>query len=99
MSIRQRCNLAAARVTQFEISKASEDRIDWRAPVNTMQYKGYSARIEHDERDNIFVGRVIGIRTVISFHAETAAELRQNFEAAIDDLLNDSQAQEEIQAK
>jgi predicted HicB family RNase H-like nuclease len=48
---------------------------------------------------DIVVGRVISIRTIISFHGETAAELRQNFEAAIDDLLNDSQAQEEIQAK
>ena len=92
-------DMAAARATQVEISEAAEDRIDWRAPVNTMQYKGYTARIEHDERDNIFVGRVLGIQAVISFHAETAAELRQNFEAAIDDFLNDSQAQEEIQAK
>ena len=98
-SVRQMGDMAEARVTQVEISEAAEDRIDWSAPVSTMQYKGYTARIEHDERDNIFVGRVIGIRTVISFHAETAAELRQNFEAAIDDFLNDSQAQEEIQAK
>lgn len=86
-------------MTQVEISEASEDRIDWSVPVSAMQYKGYTARIEHDERDNIFVGRVLGIQAVISFHAETAAELRQNFEAAIDDFLNDSQAQEEIQAK
>lgn len=67
--------------------------------MNTMQHKGYTAHIEHDERDNIFVGRVLGIQAVISFHGKTAAELRQNFEAAIDDLLNDGPAQEEIQAK
>lgn len=64
-----------------------------------MQHIGYTARIDYDERDNILVGRVLGIRAIISFHGETAPELRQNFEAAIDDFLNDSQAQAEIQAK
>lgn len=28
--------------------------------MNTMTHKGYTARIEFDERDNIFVGRVLG---------------------------------------
>ena len=39
--------------------------------MNTMPHKGYTARIEFDERDNIFVGRVLGLRTLISFHGET----------------------------
>jgi hypothetical protein len=34
--------------------------------MNTMSYKGYTARIEYDERDNIFVGRVLGLRSIIS---------------------------------
>jgi predicted HicB family RNase H-like nuclease len=54
-----------------------------------MNYKGYTARIEFDERDNIFVGRVLGVRTIISFHGETVAELRGEFERAIDDYLLD----------
>jgi predicted HicB family RNase H-like nuclease len=91
--------MAAARVIPVEISEAADDRIDWSTPMNTMQYKHHTASIEHDERDNIFVGRVLGIQAVISFHGETTTELRQNFETAIDDFLNDSQAQEEIQAK
>ena len=44
--------------------------------MNTMSHKGYTARIEFDERDNIFVGRVLGLRTIISFHGETVVELR-----------------------
>ena len=40
--------------------------------MNTMTYKGYTARVEYDERDNIFVGRVLGIRTIISFHGKTS---------------------------
>jgi len=48
--------------------------------MNAMTYKGYTARIEYDERDNIFAGRILGIRTIISFHGETVAELREEFE-------------------
>ena len=57
--------------------------------MNTMTYKGYTARIEFDERDNIFVGRVLGLRSIISFHGETVAELRQAMADAIDDFLLD----------
>ena len=61
--------------------------------MNTMQHKGYTARIDYDERDNILVGRVIGIRAIISFHGETVSEVRREFEAAIEDFLNDCEAQ------
>jgi predicted HicB family RNase H-like nuclease len=55
--------------------------------MNTMSYKGYTARIEYDERDNIFVGRILGIRCIISFHGETVTQLRREFERAIKDYL------------
>lgn len=55
--------------------------------MNTMSHNGYTARVEYDERDNIFVGRVLGIRSIISFHGETVAELRTEFEHAVDDYL------------
>lgn len=61
--------------------------------MNTMNHKGYIARIEFDERDSIFAGRVLGIRTIISFHGETVAELRSEFEAAIEDFLRDCEEQ------
>lgn len=61
--------------------------------MNTMQHKGYTARIDYDERDNILVGRVLGIRAIISFHGETVSEVRREFEAAIEDFLNDCEAQ------
>jgi predicted HicB family RNase H-like nuclease len=32
--------------------------------MNTMNYKGYTARIEFDERDNLFVGHVLGLRAM-----------------------------------
>lgn len=61
--------------------------------MNTMTYKGYTARIVYDERDNIFAGRILGIRTIISFHGETVAELREEFELAIKDYLADCKEQ------
>jgi len=61
--------------------------------MNAMTYKGYTARIEYDERDNIFAGRILGIRTIISFHGETVAGLREEFELAIKDYLADCKEQ------
>ncbi len=58
-----------------------------------MSYKNYTSQIEFDGRDNIFVGRILGLESVVSFHGESMAELRQAFEAAVDDFLNDCKAQ------
>lgn len=57
--------------------------------MNTMSHKGYTARVEFDERDSIFVGRILGIRSIISFHGETVRELRAEFEKAVQDYLAD----------
>lgn len=61
--------------------------------MNTMTYKGYTARVEYDERDNIFSGRILGIRSIISFHGETVAGLRAEFELAVKDYLADCKQQ------
>jgi predicted HicB family RNase H-like nuclease len=61
--------------------------------MNTMKHKGYTARVEFDERDSIFVGRVLGLRAIISFHGETVNELRAAFETAITEFLRDCKEQ------
>ena len=61
--------------------------------MNTMSHKGYSARVEYDERDNILVGRILGIRSIIGFHGETVSELRLKFEKAVEDYLTDCKAE------
>lgn len=55
--------------------------------MNIMTYKGYKARVEFDERDNILVGRLLGIQDIVSFHADNVAALRAAFEEAVDDYL------------
>jgi predicted HicB family RNase H-like nuclease len=54
-----------------------------------MRYKGYAARIEYDERDDIFVGRVLGMRDIIIFHASSVPELHEAFRGALEDYLAD----------
>nr|VFK24544.1 MAG: Predicted nuclease of the RNAse H fold, HicB family [Candidatus Kentron sp. LPFa] len=55
--------------------------------MNTMSHKGYVARIEYDERDDIFVGRILGIQSIIGFHARTVTQLCSELEKSIDDYL------------
>ncbi len=61
--------------------------------MNTMTFKGYTARVDYDERDNLFVGRILGIRQIISFHGNTVAQLRAEFEHALKDYLADCKEQ------
>lgn len=57
--------------------------------MSSMSYKGYSARIDYDAHDDIFVGRVLGVRDIISFHASSVSALHEAFRAALDDYLSD----------
>jgi len=52
-----------------------------------MTHKGYIARIDYDDRDDIFVGRVLGVNAIIGFHAETVGALRHAFQEAVGDYL------------
>ena len=53
--------------------------------MNTVTYKGYTARVEFDDEDGIFFGKLAGIRDGVGFHGETVGELRAAFRAAVDD--------------
>ena len=54
---------------------------------NTMNHKGYSARIEYDDDDGIFTGRIAGIRDGVGFHAETVEGLWEAFHEAVEDYI------------
>ena len=49
-----------------------------------LSYKNYSASVEFDADDRIFVGHLTGITDIVSFHGESASELIEAFEAAVD---------------
>lgn len=56
--------------------------------MNTMQYKGYAARIEYSDADDCFIGHIAGINDIIGFHADSVIKLHAAFKEAVDDYLN-----------
>ena len=50
-----------------------------------LEYKGYAGTVDVD--DGIFLGRVAGLRDVITFEGATVAEVEQAFRDSIDDYL------------
>ena len=54
--------------------------------MSSMNYRGYTARIEFSEPDGVFWGKVLGLApsTSISFEGETVAQLTQDFHSAVD---------------
>ena len=54
---------------------------------NIMEYKGYIGSVEFSESDELFYGKVQGIRSLISYEGWTAAELVADFHGAVDDYL------------
>lgn len=54
---------------------------------NIMEYKGYIGSVEFSESDELFYGKVQGVRSLISYEGSTAAELVSDFHGAVDDYL------------
>ena len=55
---------------------------------NIMEYKGYLGSVEFSEEDELFFGRVLGIRSLISYEADNAKELISDFHNSVDEYLN-----------
>jgi len=54
-----------------------------------MTYKSYTARVEYDERDDVFVGRVLGLQSILSFEGNSVEALKTAFEEAVNDYLKE----------
>ena len=55
--------------------------------MNEMKYKEYSAKVEYDPVDKIFVGHITGIRDIVGFHGSTVEELETALQEAVDHYL------------
>ena len=53
----------------------------------TVEYKGYSGSIEYSESDKVFFGKVLGIKSLITYEGGNINELTQDFHEAIDTFL------------
>lgn len=51
---------------------------------NVMIFKGYSARVEYDDKDGILFGQIASIRDGVGFHADIMEGLRTAFHEAVD---------------
>ena len=66
---------------------------------NTIEYKGYIGSVEFSEEDGLFYGKVIGIRSLISYEGTTAKTLIKSFHEAVDDYLVLCQERNEVPEK
>lgn len=54
---------------------------------NTMEYKDYIGSVEFSESEAVFFGKVMGIKSLISYHGTNAKELVGGFHNAVEEYL------------
>lgn len=54
---------------------------------DTLRYKGYNGSAELSVEDEVFHGRVLGVRALIGYESDTFKGLKTAFEEAVDDYL------------
>lgn len=67
--------------------------------MNTINYKGYAARIEYSDEDDCLIGHIAGINDLVGFHANSVSELHVAFEEAVDDYLETCKKVEKLPQK
>ena len=54
---------------------------------NYLHYKGYVGNIEFSEEDAVFHGKVVGIKSLISFEGDSVKTITADFRDAVDEYL------------
>ncbi len=54
---------------------------------NILEYKGYYGSVEYSSEDGVLFGKVIGIKSLISYEGESVEQLKADFEGALDEYL------------
>lgn len=54
---------------------------------DVVHYKGYTGTVEFSDTDNLFFGKIIGIKDSISFEGDTVESLIKDFHNAVVDYL------------
>ena len=60
--------------------------------ADTLEYKGYSGSAAFSAEDEVFHGKLIGIRALVNYESDTAKGLKAAFEEAVDDYLETCEA-------
>ncbi len=57
--------------------------------MKQLNYKGYTGSIEYSREDDLFFGKVLGIKSLLSYEGKTGKELEKDFQEAVDSYLDD----------
>ncbi len=57
--------------------------------MSLLSYKNYNGTVEYSAEDNCLFGKVIGIKSLISYEGDSIQELKQAFEVMINEYLED----------
>lgn len=56
---------------------------------NLLSYKNYNGTVEYSREDECLFGKVIGIKSLLSYEGQSVQELEQDFKTVIDEYLQD----------
>ncbi len=56
---------------------------------NVLSYKNYNGTVEYSREDRCLFGKVIGIKSLLSYEGSSVQELEDGFKSVIDEYLND----------
>ena len=54
---------------------------------NFLEYKNYRGTVEFSAEDEVFFGKINGIRDVVTFEADSVAKLKKAFKEAVEDYI------------
>lgn len=56
---------------------------------NLLSYKNYNGTVEYSKEDRCLFGKVVGIKSLLSYEGNSVQELENDFENVIDEYLDD----------
>jgi len=60
---------------------------------NVLTYKGYIGSVHYSAEDNVFFGKIEGVKDLITFEGETVKELKDAFHYMVDEHIKDCEAE------
>ena len=55
---------------------------------NYLHYKDYIGSVDFSEEDSVFHGKVVGIKSLISFEGDSVSAITEDFHVAVDEYLS-----------
>ena len=62
---------------------------EWFIMSNLLSYKNYNGTVEYSREDDCLFGKVVGIKSLLSYEGDSVKELEQDFQNVIDEYLED----------